>query len=166
MKYLWCTKILLMCARPQISTTTRPVFILKPVCIIFYQPATYCYLDTDVVALNNRVNDIFKHKPTLSLLPLTIAKCTSLAPTRLTAVASKNQAEWNTLEEMLNRFDNSEQVTNLHLLKKQRELKKKFELIKRNRLRYAKFASQYLLSGKILRLDENTYFDKTKRIWA
>lgn len=126
----------------------------------------YCYLDTDVVALSQQVNDIFNKKAGIITFAIDHCQMHQFSPYAVNCgCLEKNKAEWNTLEEMLNRFDNSEQVTNLHLLKKQRELKRKFELIKRNRLRYAKFASQYLLSGKILHLDENTYFDKEKRIW-
>ena len=126
----------------------------------------YCYLDTDVVALSGEVNKIFEKKSGIITFAIDHSKMHQFSPYAINCgCLDRNKADWKMLDKMLKRFDKTIHITNPFLLKKQGELKKKFELIKRGKLNYLLFALKYFLPGKILRLDENTYYDKEKRIW-
>ncbi len=133
----------------------------------FLQPGKlYCYLDTDVVALNKEVDDIFTQKQSQITFASDHSRMPVFSPYAVNCgCLERNKAEWQQLGSMLKELDKSPVVTNRFLLKKQRELKKKFELIKQSRIRYFLYAAKYFMPGKILKLDENTSYDKESGIW-
>ena len=126
----------------------------------------YCYLDTDVVALNTGVDEIFKQKTHLINFASDHCRMPVFSPYAVNCgCLERNHAEWGQLSSMLQRLDKSPAVTKPLLIKKQRELKKKLELIKLSPIKYFLYAVKYFLPGNVLKLDENTSYNKDSGVW-
>jgi hypothetical protein len=126
----------------------------------------YCYLDTDVVALDSGVNEIFKHKKNIITFASDHCRMPVFSPYAVNCgCLERNRAEWEQLSSMLLRLDKSPAISNPYLIKKQRDLKKKLELVKQNRFRYFMYAVKYFMPGQILKLDENTSYNKESGVW-
>lgn len=124
----------------------------------------YCYLDTDVIALSNQVDDIFSHY----VSPITFAtdhcKINEFSPTAINCgCADMFAARKNELNFLLKKyryhtamFDNEE---------KEISLRKKLEDIKKNKLTYLWLSVKFNLSSCKFKLDSNTFYDKNKEWW-
>ncbi|MCW5907991.1 MAG: hypothetical protein KIS94_09045 [Chitinophagales bacterium] len=126
----------------------------------------YCYLDTDVIALSRSVNSIFEQKRGIILFAPDHTQMKRFSPYAVhCGCLSKNQNEWNELEELLSRYDTSTETIADEMLPKQEMLRKKFEFIKNSLFDMAQMGVKYVLPWKILQLDEDTFYDKRKKYW-
>jgi len=124
----------------------------------------YGYLDTDVVALSERVDEIFQHYTA----PITFAKDHCLmdrfSPSAVTCGCKAEFDEWeNELKALFVRYkDLSRPAENLE---KKKLLLKKFEEIKKNKMAYALMSFRFWLARKTFQLDDDTFYDKKNFVW-
>lgn len=126
----------------------------------------YCYLDTDVIALNDQVDDIFNHKTDIINFAADHSRMHQFSPYAVNCgCLDRNKKDWRELNGILKLYDSTAEVTDPVALKKQQDLKKKFEIIKLNKLRLLGVAAQYVFPFKTLHLDDHIFYDKAQRIW-
>lgn len=126
----------------------------------------YCYLDTDVIALNSECDDIFNQKKG----PITFAadhcRMPKFSPSAVKCdCLVNNKKDIAELEQLMERFDPNRKEKDEVMEKKKQQLIKKFELLKRNNLHYAWITFRFLTAFKKFELDDDTYYDRWKKIW-
>ena len=127
---------------------------------------TYCYLDTDVIALSAEVDTIFAQKAG----PVTFAsdhcRMPLFSPNAVNCgCVAENKKHIAELDELRHKFDRNLQITDSGQLEKQKELQKKLVFIKRNNVGYLLTAFRFILSPKSFKLDEDTYYHKKDKYW-
>ena len=126
----------------------------------------YCYLDTDVVALSNEVDEIFNYKNGVINFAADHSRMPRFSPYAVNCgCLTHNKKRWKELDTILNKYDASEPVTDAATKERQAELKREFELIKQNRISFLKLAAQYVLPTAYIHIEKKFYYDKSKRIW-
>lgn len=126
----------------------------------------YCYLDTDVIAVNSSVDEIFAQKQGVITFAPDHSKMHQFSPYAVNCgCLTRNRAEWNELKQILNRYNNVPQVTDSKLLLKQQSLKQRFELAKRNPVGLLSTAARYILPIQRMMFDDFAVYDKRSRIW-
>lgn len=126
----------------------------------------YCYLDTDVVALSKKVDDIFSHY----VSPVTFAtdhcKMNKFSPYAVNCkCAEQNTKEQAELKGLLKEYGNWEEVVDERLVEKQRKLICKFRVIKQNKLKYLWILIRILLSPVVFKLDDDTFYHRWRKYW-
>jgi len=126
----------------------------------------YCYLDTDVVALSESVNDIFNFMEGAITFAADHCRLPEFSPYAVNCnCLAENEREWEEITELLDRHGRPPLVTGTVELKKQKELSKKFEFIKHNRFDMLQTAVRYLLPGEVMQLDGDTFYNKKGKYW-
>lgn len=126
----------------------------------------YCYLDTDVVALNNEVDFIFNEYKT----PITFApdhcKVNQFSPYAVNcSCLEKFKAQQNEFEKASEKHDRNIKITDASILEQQKKLLAHFESLKNDFIKKAITALRYFSSIKKFNLNEDFYFDKKQRSW-
>lgn len=125
----------------------------------------YCYLDTDVIAIGNRTDEIFEKYQE----PITFAQdhC-EMNEFSASAVncgcLEKWQDNWDRYNEAYEALNKNKQIPNYNL-PKQKELRKVFHQLDNDVLSNLVFLLKYFLSPRKFRLNKDFYFDKKTRIW-
>lgn len=127
---------------------------------------SYCYLDSDVVALNADINQIFKEY----IAPITFApdhcKVPKFSPYAVNCGCSDDwESDRKTWKEAIGNFDKNYTIKDPEALKKGELLQKEFDALKTKPFKKLLVAIRYFLSMGIFRLNEHFYFDKKKRVW-
>ncbi|MDB5281927.1 MAG: hypothetical protein JWO06_1002 [Bacteroidota bacterium] len=126
---------------------------------------SYCYLDTDVIALTNECDEIFNYKKG----PITFAAdhcpMPEFSPYAVKCgCAEENQKQKQELESLIVKYDpalNGDPVA----VKKKEETLAKFEAIKKNWFRNLSVKLRFNLARKQFVLDEDTIYDRATGIW-
>jgi hypothetical protein len=126
----------------------------------------YCYLDTDVIALNPQCDDVFKQKTG----PITFAAdhCTmpKFSPHAVKCdCLKKNREEIAELEKLMEKYDPGRKNMDPEMEQKKRALIKKFEVMKQDKLSYFFIALRFITTLNKFKLDEDTYYDRWKKVW-
>jgi hypothetical protein len=131
-----------------------------------YLPAenNYCYLDTDVVALNKKVDEIFRE----FAAPIIFAKDHCLmdrfSPSAITCNCKKEFDEWEAeLKSLFLRYKDLSRVP--ENLEKKKMLLQKFDEMKKHKLSYALTSLRFWLAGEKFQLDDDTFYDKKNFVW-
>lgn len=127
---------------------------------------TYCYLDTDVVALDSKVDDIFKEYAS----PITFApdhcQLKKFSPYASTCSCltewEKSRAKFN---DSLQKHDPNQSLDQNEISTELKALKKEFAQIKNSVLLKLKQGIRYVLSCRKFTLNDDFYFDKKERVW-
>ena len=127
----------------------------------------YCYLDTDVIALNDDCDDVFNYKKG----PITFAADHCLLPAfSPNAVkcdcAVKNKKDMAELEALMLKYDPARKLSDPVMDQKKRALIKKFEIIKQNKFDYLLLVFRFMTAFKKFKLDEDTFYDRRKKLWV
>jgi len=125
---------------------------------------TYCYLDTDIVALSKEVDLIFNEY----LAPITFApdhcKLKSFSPYAVNCgCLEENQAEILELTKVLKTYDLNQSLGE-NEIQSQKELIKLFNQKKQNKLPYLLVILRFALSRSIFKF-ENYIFNKQEKTW-
>jgi len=126
----------------------------------------YCYLDTDVVALNREVDLIFNEY----LAPITFApdhcKVLKFSPYSVNCgckeISDENSRKFETAS---NKYDKNKKIIDPDTLQRQKQLLNYFEYLKSNFFQKILTAFRYFLSIKKFNLNQDFYFDKKERKW-
>lgn len=125
---------------------------------------TYCYLDADVVALNEKVDEIFAHyRPPVIFAP-DHCKMSEFSPSALNCGCAEEQRFLsNELRHLFKIHQhNTRQAENQE---KKERLVKMLEDIKQDKLGYKLLSFRFNLSRYTFRLDADNFLDKRKQFW-
>jgi hypothetical protein len=125
----------------------------------------YCYLDTDVVALDTEVNDIFGHYAAPITFGADHCRADQFSPAALRCGCDSMFQAWETeLKGLFLKYkDLSRPPENEE---KKRILEQKLEDIKKDRLRYKLISWRFNLSKRFFHLDEDSILDKRNQVWV
>lgn len=127
----------------------------------------YCYLDTDIIALNQQVDDIFKEY----VSPITFAPDHCVL-NKFSSYAINcgchsrwlsDRAKFDEMISMVKKYGLEGQSEELKA--KRQELEHHFEIINKNFLLKIKTAIRFGFSYPIFYLNNNFCFDKKKKVW-
>lgn len=126
----------------------------------------YCYLDTDVVALNKEVDLIFNEY----LAPITFApdhcKVLKFSPYSVNCgCKEKWEVKRNKFESASLKHDKNRALLDKEIIEKQKQLQAYFAKIKTNFLLKLTTAFRYFISIKTFYLNQQFMFDKKNRVW-
>lgn len=126
----------------------------------------YCYLDTDVIAMNESCDEIFDHKTG----PVTFAADHCMMPKFSPHAVKcnclkKNKEEIAELEKLMDKYDPARKNQDPVMEEKKRALIKKFEVMKQKRLSYFFIALRFITTLHKFKLDDDTYYDRWKKVW-
>jgi hypothetical protein len=127
---------------------------------------TYCYLDTDVVALSEEINAIFQEYQA----PITFAPdhCKMLKFSSY-SVHCGCKEKWDKKRGLFEtaslKWDKNRSIKDPRILTKQKRLSAHFDKLKKDFFTKAYTALRYVLSFKNFQLNEEFCFDKKKRVW-
>jgi hypothetical protein len=131
-----------------------------------YLPAgrTYCYLDTDVVALNEKVDEIFGH----FIPPIIFAKDHCLmdrfSPSAIKCGCDARYAGWQVdLNSLFAKYKKLIRKPENKLLKE--VLLQRFEEIKKNKWKYFLLSIRFNLSRTCFKLDDDFTLNKEDKVW-
>jgi hypothetical protein len=127
---------------------------------------TYCYLDTDVVALSSACDEVFRQRSGVINFAQDHCRVRSFSPHAVNCTCQQQWSVWhNELEGLLDKYDYSRHITDPAMLDKRKKLFRKFDLIKQKPLQYGLISARFLFSPVRFKLDEDTYYHRWKRHW-
>lgn len=131
---------------------------------ILPQGSLYCYLDTDVVAVNKKVDAIFNHY----ISPVTFASDTCLldqfSPFAVACNCSKQYAEWrDQVGKLLTTHKDVKREP--EIVEKKERLLKILQEKKKSKWRYFLLSLKFNLSKNTFKLDDDTFLDKKREYW-
>jgi hypothetical protein len=124
----------------------------------------YCYLDTDVVAVDTQVHEVFSYFSA----PITFANDHCLmdkfSPSAINCSCIQQYAEWaNELRSLFAKYKHlTRQPENLE---KKEKLLKEFEALKQNKIKNTLLSIKFMLSPRKFRLHEDAFLDKKRQAW-
>ena len=127
----------------------------------------YCYLDTDVVALDETCDQIFTQYHS----PITFApdhcKVRSFSPYAVNCGCQDRCAEdRDNFLNSLRKYDKNGDLTSSFAVVKRRKIEEKYHQIQQSFLKKIFYAIRYYISFPKFWLSSNIYFDKKRRYWA
>ena len=127
---------------------------------------TYCYLDTDVVALSDDCDNIFKQKQG----PVTFAADHCRMPQFSLSAVNCDCAEHNNeriaeIEALKKKYDPRSKWRDPIIQEKREKLLERFEIMRRNKIGYLYTSLRFNLARKKFKLDDDTFYDRKERAW-
>lgn len=127
---------------------------------------TYCYLDTDVVAVSADCDDIFKQRAGLINFAPDHFCLLNFSSHAVNCSCPEKWKTWNReLDELLSKYDILRNDDDLSLLEKRKRLFRQLGRIEADRKTYLKFALKLLTSPRLFQLDEDLFYHRWKRQW-
>jgi len=126
----------------------------------------YCYLDTDIIAVNRKVDGIFDEY----VAPITFAPDHCILP-QFSAFAvncgceKRLKEDQRRFEEASLKYDRNRQITDKEILQSQKQLQDYFTALKSDKWRKYKTAFRFLFSFPIFRLNKEFSYDRRKKCW-
>lgn len=126
----------------------------------------YCYLDSDVIAVTDNVNEIFSHKQGIISFTSDHCRLKRFSPSAVNCgCLSNNKQQVEILEALLNKYDLNRNIKD----EKRKELVKillgRFQKIKSNKPKYMLTALRYFLSINRFSIDKDFYYKKKEKTW-
>lgn len=126
----------------------------------------YCYLDTDVIALSEDCDAIFNYQQGPVTFAADHCRMPKFSPSAVKCDCwEQNRKDIEALEALMEKFDPSRKQQDPLMEKKKQQLVHKFEIIKQNKLNYLFVSLRFLTTIKRFRLDEDTFYDRWKKVW-
>ena len=124
----------------------------------------YCYLDTDVVAVDDKVDSIFNQ----FVAPITFAPdhCVTdqFSPSAVNCNCAKEYNEWERELKLLF-IKHKDLIREPENEEKKKKLEQKLESIKKSKWGYRFISLRFNLARKIFKLDEDTFLNKKEFYW-
>lgn len=126
----------------------------------------YCYLDTDIIALKDDVDEIFNEYTTPIIFAPDHCKLKKFSPYSINCGCKEAwEQKRETFEKASLKYDKNRQIIDPASISKRKKLQIHFEYLKNNYPRKLLTAIRYLFSTKIFHLNKDFYFDKNMRVW-
>ena len=127
---------------------------------------TYCYLDTDVIALDRKVDDIFKYKEGIVTFAQDHCTMPKFSPHAVHCdCVALNKTKIDELEFLMEKYNPIPYRHDPVMVKKRNELLQKFETLKKDKLNYFFISLRFLATFRKFKLDDDSYYDRWKRAW-
>ena len=127
----------------------------------------YCYLDTDVIALNEKCDEVFNHKAGAITFAADHCRLPAFSPNAVRCdCAVNNRKDVIELEALMEKYDPARKLKDPAMEKKKRALIKKFEIMKQNKISYLFLVLRFLTAFKKFKLDDDTFYDRKKKVWV
>ena len=127
----------------------------------------YCYLDTDVIALNTQCDEVFNHKAGAITFAADHCRLPAFSPNAVRCdCAVNNRKDVIELEALMEKYDPARKLKDPAMEKKKRALIKKFEIMKQNKISYLFLVLRFLTAFKKFKLDDDTFYDRKKKVWV
>ncbi len=124
----------------------------------------YCYLDTDVVALDTNVSDIFSHYTAPITFGLDHCRFDQFSPAAVHCGCQSMFLTWESeLKGLFVKYKDLARPPENE--RKKRVLEQKLKDIKKKRLLYKIISLKFNLSKRYFRLDNDTILDKKNHVW-
>jgi hypothetical protein len=141
------------------------IFLKTSIHRYFPKGFQYCYLDTDVVALNEKVDEIFN----LYHAPVTFGRdhclMNKFSPSAVNCNCIEQFENWQKeLKYLFKKYKHLEREP--EQVEKKKILEFKLDDIKKNRLSYAWISFRFWLSPYRFNLDGTFFLDKKKEVWV
>lgn len=126
----------------------------------------YCYLDSDVVALNSYCNKIFEEQSGLVTFAADHCRLPQFSPSAVNCgCLEQYKKQTGELEALIVKHDPALRHKDPDIEKKKRVLIKKLEEIRKDKLSYFFISMRFNLARKQFKLDDDTFFVKSKKAW-
>jgi len=126
----------------------------------------YCYLDSDVIAIDSRVDSIFSHFSSPIIFGSDHCALRAFSPYAINCNCFEHKREkYSVLDQLQEKHNPNLLIKDAFLLEKQRVLINTFYIQKRNPLVYSFLALRYIMSPRFFKLNSDFYFDKKKKVW-
>ena len=128
----------------------------------------YCYLDTDVIAMSEDVDDIFAQKNTLITFAPDHCRMAMFSPYAVKCGCyEKNQQDLAELDALQTKYDHlSLSIKDPVLKHKQKMLLQQLQIIRQNKLGYLLLMFKYFLSPKVFSLGGEYFYHRWKKYWT
>jgi len=127
----------------------------------------YCYLDTDVIALSSECDDVFNYKTGAVTFAADHCRLPAFSPNAVKCnCAVKNKKDMAELEALMEKYDPARKLQDPLMEKKKRALIKKFEVLKQKKFEYFLLAVRFITTLKKFKLDDDTFYDRRKKLWV
>ena len=124
----------------------------------------YCYLDTDVVALSSRVDEIFQEFVPPILFAQDHCRMDKFSPSAIDCGCLKEfKTRANELRFQFKKHRHLQRQPENE--EKKAKLLRKLKEIKENKIQYKLLSFRFNFSRYKFRLDEDNFFDKQKQVW-
>lgn len=126
----------------------------------------YCYLDTDIIALNSECDEVFNHKQG----PITFApdhcKMPKFSPSAVKCdCLVNNKKDIAELEALMAQYDPARKEKDPVMEQKKMALIRKFEVMKQDKLAYLWLSIRFITTINKFKLDDDTFYDRKKKVW-
>ena len=126
----------------------------------------YCYLDTDVIAMNTEVDQIFQEFQSPIIFAPDHCTMEYFSPFAINCECSKLfNIERERFESELNKVDFTKNSNDLEIINARKKLHFLYEGIKQNKIKMLYTALKYLFSKETFILNDEILFDKKERKW-
>jgi hypothetical protein len=127
---------------------------------------SYCYIDTDVVAISCDADQIFDQKNGIITFASDHCKVREFSPHAVKcSCADINNQERTELNMLLKKYDGQDEITDPVIIKKRDALIRKFKTIKIDRFGYLLISLRFMLTPVTFRLDEDTFYHRWEKYW-
>jgi len=126
----------------------------------------YCYLDTDVIAIDKDVNNIFSHFEAPVVFASDHCAIREFSPYAVNCDCNEKKiAKYKILDNLQMKHNPNMLITDDFLKEKCKELINTFYIKKREKIKYIFLMLRYFLSVGHFKLNDDFYYDKKKKIW-
>lgn len=126
----------------------------------------YCYLDTDVVALDTECDSIFRYKKGPVTFATDHCRMSKFSPRAVECgCMEKSRKEIAELESLIKKYDPAEILKDKRFIERRDKVQRKFEVIRRNPLKNAWVSFRFNMATEKFVLDENTIYDVKGKYW-
>jgi hypothetical protein len=127
---------------------------------------SYCYLDTDVVAINSECDEIFEYKSGTVTFARDHCIMPKFSPNAVRCNCSiVNRREKAELEELMRKYDPANKPQDPLMEEKKRRLINEFELIKKDKFKYLLVVIRFLTTVKTFKLNDDMFYNRWKKLW-
>lgn len=142
------------------------IFLKTGIHLFLEKGNTYCYLDTDVVAVSADCDDIFKQRTGLINFAPDHCRLLNFSGHAVNCGCAEKWKIWNNeLSIELEKHDPILRQNNLSLIAKRKLLFRQLDKIKASPKQYAYHALRFLLSPIRFKLNDTAYYHRWKRQW-
>lgn len=142
------------------------IFLKTSIHLFLEKGNTYCYLDTDVVAVSKTCDEVFNYRQGVINFAPDHCKLQSFSGYAVNCGCAE---KWNTWQEELNieleKYDSVLRGKNVELLEKRKILFRQLDKIKSNHKLFIYYSFRFLFSPVRFKLNETNYYHKWKRQW-
>jgi len=160
-------QVLSVTAPPQLDHHQASIYLKTGLHQFLPKGFTYCYLDTDVVAISKETDAVFNQKQGAVTFGADHCSLRQFSPHAVRCnCAEQNKKDQQEIKELLKKFGHDPQITDPGLLQKQKRLQQKLEVIKHRKDELVLTAMRFLFSPGVFKLDKDNFYHPRQKYWT